>query len=128
MDKLIKIPQRQDCGLKISEGNSGETSINLSSDIANALWNDIEQGEEKPLQLQLLKEDFIKALCFIIKNLPLYKSSSKSYEVLEYTDDLFFSYLKTIEDFFSASSEQNNIAYYHPILFHRNDGRDYFVL
>ena len=34
---ITKYIKRQDCGLKLSSGNSGETSINLSNEILDYL-------------------------------------------------------------------------------------------
>jgi hypothetical protein len=80
MNTFVKYPQRQDCDLKLSAGNSGETSINLATDIAIFL-NDgkvLSRGDELPVSFVVYKEDFIKALCHIIEKLPLYRSSSNS--------------------------------------------------
>ena len=69
MNTFVKYPQRQDCDLKLSAGNSGETSINLATDIAIFL-NDgkvLSRGDELPVSFVVYKEDFIKALCHSIE-------------------------------------------------------------
>ena len=64
MNTFVKYPQRQDCDLKLSAGNSGETSINLSTDIAIFLNDDkvLSKGDEVPISFIIYREDFIKAL------------------------------------------------------------------
>ncbi len=45
--EVIKYIKKQDSGFKLSPGNSGETSINLSNEIFNMLVDDtVEKGEE----------------------------------------------------------------------------------
>ena len=57
--KLIK---RQDAGLKITAGNSGETSINLSNEIADFLCGEsLGHGVSLDVSFILYKEDFMKA-------------------------------------------------------------------
>lgn len=102
MNTFVKYPQRQDCDLKLSAGNSGETSINLSTDIAIFL-NDgkvLSKGDEVPISFIIYREDFIKALCHIIEKLPLYRTSSNSSTKIEYNNNLFISYMESINSFF----------------------------
>lgn len=105
MNTLIKYPQRQDCHFKLSAGNSGETSINLSTEIALFL-NDgktLSQGEEIPVSFILYKEDFIKAICHIVDKLPLYKTSSTSSTKVEYSNSFFLEYINSVNVFFGNS-------------------------
>lgn len=105
MNTLIKYPQRQDCHFKLSAGNSGETSINLSTEIALFL-NDgktLSQGEEIPVSFILYKEDFIKAICHIVDKLPLFKTSSTSSTKVEYSNSLFLEYINSVNAFFGNS-------------------------
>lgn len=102
MNTFVKYPQRQDCDLKLSAGNSGETSINLSTDIAIFL-NDgkvLSKGDEVPISFTIYREDFIKALCHIIEKLPLYRTSSNSSTKIEYNNNLFINYMESINSFF----------------------------
>ena len=105
MNTLIKYPQRQDCHFKLSAGNSGETSINLSTEIALFL-NDgktLSQGEEIPVSFILYKEDFIKAICHIVDKLPLFKTSSTSSTKVEYSNSFFLEYINSVNAFFGNS-------------------------
>ena len=102
MNTFVKYPQRQDCDLKLSAGNSGETSINLSTDIAIFL-NDgrvLSKGDEKNVIFKIYKEDFIKAACHIVDKLPLYRSSSTNSTKIDFTNEFFLNLIKSIESFF----------------------------
>lgn len=104
MNTFVKYPQRQDCDLKLSAGNSGETSINLSTDIAIFL-NDgkvLNKGDEVPISFIIYREDFIKALCHIIEKLPLYRTGSNSSTKIEYNNNLFINYMESISSFFQG--------------------------
>ena len=105
MNCLIKYPQRQDCGLKLSAGNSGETSINLATEIAQFLneGKTFQGGEEIPISFKLYKEDFIKATCHIIDKLPLYKTSSTNSSEIIYSYAFFKEYIDSINKFFGDS-------------------------
>lgn len=113
MNTFVKYPQRQDCDLKLSAGNSGETSINLSTDIAFFL-NDgkvLGKGDEVPISFIIYREDFIKALCHIIEKLPLYRTSSNSSTKIEYNNNLFINYMESINSFFhNNESEVYNVT------------------
>ena len=75
----IKYVHRQDSGFKLSAGNSGETSLNLSNEIFDLITKgSMKLGEERNVTFKLYKEDCIKAVCFIILKLPLYQSSSNA--------------------------------------------------
>lgn len=113
MSTLIKYPQRQDCHFKLSAGNSGETSINLSTEIALFL-NDgktLSQGEEIPVSFILYKEDFIKAVCHIVDNLPLFKTSSTSSTKIEFSNNFFLENIAAISNFFgNGESASYNVT------------------
>ena len=112
MNTFVKYPQRQDCDLKLSAGNSGETSINLSTDIAIFLNDDkvLSKGDEVPISFIIYREDFIKALCHIIEKLPLYRTSSNSSTKIEYNNNLFINYMESINSFFhNNESEVYNV-------------------
>lgn len=102
MNTFVKYPQRQDCHFKLSSGNSGETSINLSTEIAIFLngGRGMTQGEESSVSFIIYKEDFIKAVCHIFEKLPLYKTSSTSSTKVEFSNSLFLNYTESINSFF----------------------------
>ena len=120
--KKIKFIKRQDSGFKLSYGNSGETSLNLSNDIFDFIsQGKLSIGEESDIIFRIYKEDCIKAMSFIIMKLPLYKSSSNySNKVDNYIETFGDLYSKT-ETFFKS----NEFADYKVSLFYRPDGRIY---
>ena len=120
--KKIKFIKRQDSGFKLSYGNSGETSLNLSNEIFDFISHgEILSGEEKDIVFKVYKEDFIKAMSFIIMKLPLYKSSSNSSNKITSYLDVFDELYAKIENFFGG----NQNAKYKVSLFYRTDGRIY---
>ncbi len=122
MEPIRKIITRQDCYFKLNEGNSGETSINLSNEIFELVRpREMKRGENETVEFLLYRDDFVKALCYIIDKLPLYKSTSKSSELVEFSHELFRQRLKEITDLFGADDSQTYIVN----LLYREDGRIY---
>ena len=120
--KKIKFIKRQDSGFKLSYGNSGETSLNLSNEIFDFIsQGSLNPGEEKTLTFRVYKEDCIKAMSFVIMKLPLYKTSSNySNKVISHLDTFTELYSK-IEAYFGSNKETE----YKVSLFYRPDGRIY---
>ncbi len=119
---ITKYIKRQDSGFKLSPGNSGESSINLSNEIFDLICPEgVEPGQEKDISFNIFKEDFIKAICFIISRLPLYRSSSNSSTKIEFDYSLFKELQGNVESLFGDNSEIE----YNCILLHRSDGRKY---
>lgn len=120
--KKIKYIKRQDSGYKLSSGNSGETSLNLSNEIFVFISHgSLKPGEEKDITFRLYKEDFIKAMSFVIMKLPLYKTSSNYSNKVDNYLDTFGELYSRIETFFGS----NKYSEYKVNLFYRNDGRIY---
>lgn len=120
--KKIKFIKRQDSGFKLSYGNSGETSLNLSNEIFSFISREgLSLGDEKEIAFRIYKEDCIKAMSFVIMKLPLYKSSSNSSNKVENHLETFSELHSKIESFFG----NKNNAEYRVSLFYRTDGRIY---
>lgn len=120
--KKIKYIKRQDSGFKLSSGNSGETSLNLSNEIFDFISKgNLRQGEEKDITFRIYKEDCIKAMSFIIMKLPLYKSSSKYSDKVDDSLETFGELYSSISTFFG----NNKKVEYRVNLFYRTDGRIY---
>ena len=120
--KKIKFIKRQDSGFKLSYGNSGETSLNLSNEIFDFIsQGTLSLGEERDITFRIYKEDCIKAMSFIIMKLPLYKSSSSNSNKVDNYLEIFGELCTKIESFFGT----NNDAEYKVCLFYRTDGRIY---
>ena len=120
--KKIKFIKRQDSGFKLSYGNSGETSLNLSNEIFDFISQGmLSPGEEKEITFRIYKEDCIKAMSFVIMKLPLYKSSSNYSNKVDNYLEIFGELYSKIESFFGINKD----AEYKVSLFYRPDGRIY---
>ena len=117
-----KYIKRQDSGWKQQPCNSGETSINLSNEIAEYLsFGLADYGEELFLPLVIYKDDFLLALDFIKSQCPLYRTTSQEYKLYE-SDSSFLERMKiSLEKFFNGNSSTD----YCVTLYHRKDGRNY---
>ena len=119
---ITKYIKRQDCGFKLSPGNSGESSINLSNELFDLICPEsLNPGEEKKVTFKIFKDDYIKAICFIISKLPLYRSSSNSSTKIDYDYAVFKELQDNVESLFGNNKE----ADYTCTLLHRYDGRKY---
>ena len=118
----IKYVHRQDCGFKLSAGNSGETSLNLSTEIFDLIAKgSMQLGEEKDVTFKIYKEDCIKAICFIILKLPLYQSSSNSSTKIEDGISIFQKLIDKVNSIFG----DKECVDYTVNLYYRTDGRIY---
>ena len=119
--EVIKYPKRQDCHYKLTKGSSNESSINLSADLFEFLIPDgIKRGESKIITFKLYRDDFIKALCYIVNHLPLFETRSSGSNQVDYSYDRFASELYSITNFFTGP-----VANYTATLLYREDGRIY---
>ena len=119
--EVIKYPKRQDCHYKLTKGNSNESSINLSSDIFEFLLPEgIKKGESHSITFKVYRDDYIKALCYIVNHLPLYETRSTGANQIDFSYDFFASELYSITNFFSGP-----VANYTATLLFREDGRIY---
>ena len=119
---IVKYIKRQDSGWKQAAGCSGETSINLSNEIFDFLsLGLVDGGEECGMTLRIFKEDYINALMFIKSQLPLYRSTSKSSEIIYHNDPILLKLENAIERFFGNEEYVD----YTVILYYRKDGRIY---
>ncbi len=118
---ITKYIHSQDSYYKTKNKKSGETSINLSNELREFIDPEIKKTEEKEVTFILYKEDFIKALCYIVGKLPLYKSTSKNSEQINYSDDFLLPKIDVIEIFFGKGETAN----YTVNLFWKADGRVY---
>lgn len=118
--EIIKYPKRQDCQYKLTSGSSNETSINLSSDILKLIYSEgIKRGESKMVTFKLFRDDYIKALCYIVGKLPLY-GRERGNSVVCYSYDFFQKELKKITDFFTESYADYTVS-----ILYKEDGRVY---
>lgn len=122
METKIKVIHSQDAGLKTSPKNSGETSLNLSTEIMEYIVDTIpEKGKETLISFLLYKEDFLKGFAYIITNLPLYKSSSKYSTKVDFSESYFNELYSSIQEFFGEQKVKN----YDVHILRRSDSRIY---
>lgn len=113
---IAKVIRKQDAGLKLKPAKSGETSLNISNELAEFLG-----GKNGEITFRLYRNDLILALANIIRNLPLYKTNSKSYEEVSLSPEFCDALYKEINDFFKDDLS----ALYKVKLLIRSDGRNY---
>lgn len=118
--EVVKCVKRQDCYYKLTPGTSNETSINLSSDVLYLVLPHAERNTTYPITFTIFKEDFIKALCYIITKLPLFTTRSGSSEKIEFSFNLFYNELAIINSFFIEEKMDYSVE-----LYYREDGRIY---
>ncbi len=120
--QIKKIVYSQDAGLKRVPKKSGETSINLSQEIVEFIYpNRPHDTTETPVSFLLYKEDFLKGIAFVMNNLPLYRSSSKDYRKVEFSEEEFKDLLNQVDGFFG----EDKTRLYTVNLLLRSDGRIY---
>lgn len=123
MATVSKLLKRQDCEWKIGPGPSGETSINLPQDFLQLLAGDLEKGSQQKITLMIYRRDFEEAVERVVDHLPLYKTTSKSSEIIDTGSaaELAQSLKTEIDSFFGKDEEKE----YHCVILHRNDSRIY---
>ena len=105
----------------MTKGSSNESSINLSSDIFEFLLPEgIKKGESQSITFKIYRDDYIKALCYIVNHLPLFETRSTGANQIDFSYDFFASELYSITNFFAGP-----VANYPATLFFREDGRIY---
>ncbi len=121
--QIKKIVYSQDADLKRVPKKSGETSINLSREIAEFIYPNLTDDILKtPVSFLLHKDDFLKGIAFVMSNLPLYRSSSKDYEKVEFSEEEFKDLLSQVDGFFGGDKTR---IYTVNLLLRRDDGRIY---
>ena len=119
---IVKYIKRQDSGWKQAAGCSGETSVNLSNEIFGFLsLGMVDGGEECGITLRIYKEDYENALVFINSQLPLYRSTSRTSNIVRHGDPIFVRLKNAVEKFFGSEEYMD----YTVTLYCRKDGRIY---
>lgn len=113
---IAKVIKKQDAYFKLKPAKSGETSLNISNDIAGYLG-----GKEGYVKFRIFRTDFILAFANIIRLLPLYKTTSKSYDEISLDANFCDSLYKEINDYFQGADTASYTAFMHL----REDGRNY---
>ena len=109
--EIHKILKSQDCTWKQNSVSSGETGIHLPYKMTEIvpglnLEGDLTENINVKFRFTIFKNDFIKALSFIVSNLPLYKSSSQGAKLEDFTEELYKKYFELIQNFFGDHTEK----------------------
>lgn len=119
---IVKYIKRQDSAWKQFAGCSGETSINLSNEVFDFLsLGMVDAGEECGVTFRIFKDDYVDAVTFIKSQLPLYRSSSKSSDIVCLHDPTIANLENAIEVFFGREKYID----YTVVLYCRKDRRIY---
>lgn len=113
---IVKVIRKQDAYFKLKPAKSGETSLNISNDNATYLG-----GESGNVTFRIYRKDFMLAFANIIRLLPLYVSTSKSYEQVTLEADFCDKLYNEFNAFFGG----NETALYTVNMLIRDDGRNY---
>ena len=118
---IIKNIHSQDSLFKLTPKKSGESGINLSTELREMIAPDVARGENKSVTFKIYREDYIKAACNIMCLLPLYTTTSKDAKRIDYNEELLSDRLNSINSLFKG----NETADYTVNFYHREDGRIY---
>lgn len=113
---IAKVIKKQDAYFKLKPAKLGETSLNISNDIAGYLG-----GKEGYVKFRIFRTDFILAFANIIRLLPLYKTTSKSYDEISLDANFCDSLYKEIDKYFQGADTASYTVFMHL----REDGRNY---
>ena len=113
---IAKVIKKQDAYFKLKPAKSGESSLNISNDIAGYLG-----GKEGYVKFRIFRTDFILAFANIIRLLPLYKTTSKSYDEISLDANFCDSLYKEIDKYFQGADTASYTVFMHL----REDGRNY---
>lgn len=113
---IAKVIKKQDAYFKLKPAKSGETSLNISNDIAGYLG-----GKEGYVKFRIFRTDFILAFANIIRLLPLYNTTSKSYDEISLDANFCDSLYKEIDKYFQGADTASYTVFMHL----REDGRNY---
>ena len=118
---IIKNIHSQDSLFKLTPKKSGESGINLSTELREMIAPDVARGGNKSVTFKIYREDYIKAACNIMCLLPLYTTTSKDAKRIDYNEKLLSDRLNSINSLFKG----NETADYTVNFYHREDGRIY---
>ena len=104
MNIATKIAAKDSCNYALNKGNSNETNIKISADIAKLFGHIPTDGESYDVSFMLSKNDFLVNLCKIMSALPLYSSKG---EMVHFSDTLFNEKLQEINLFFGDEKNKS---------------------
>ena len=107
MKTASKIVAKDSCNYALNKGNSNETNIKVTQQIASLFGYVPKDGESYEVKFAIEKNDFLISLCKIMTALPLYSPKGI---MIRFSETLFNSKLQDIEDFFGEEKIKNITA------------------
>ena len=107
MKTASKIAAKDSCNYALNKGNSNETNIKITPEIASLFGIEPKDGESYDVTFAIEKNDFLISHCQIMAALPLFTSKGI---MVHFSEALFNSKLQNIEDFFEDQKTKNITA------------------
>lgn len=103
MKTASKIAAKDSCNYALNKGNSNETNIKVTQEIAALFGNVPKPNESYDVSFYIEKGDFIRSLCQIMGTLPLYDNKGRW---VPFSEQLFNEKTKAIYDFFGEENSK----------------------
>ena len=103
MRQASKIAAKDSCNFALNRGNSNETNIKVSPEIAELFGRVPNSGESFDVSFSIEKGDFLRSFCQIMGALPLYNNKG---QLIHFSEQLFQNKSKAIIDFFGDDSKK----------------------
>lgn len=97
MKTASKIAAKDSCNFALNKGNSNETNIKVTPEIAALFGKVPNSGESFDVSFYIEKGDFLRCLCQIMGALPLYNNKG---QLVTFSEQLFQNKTKAIDNFF----------------------------
>lgn len=101
MRTASKIAAKDSCNFALNKGNSNETNIKVTPEIASLFGNVPNPGESFDVVFYIEKGDFLRSLCQIMGALPLYNNKG---QLITFSEQLFQEKTNAIYNFFGSES------------------------
>ena len=103
MRQASKIVAKDSCNFALNRGNSNETNIKITPEIAELFGVVPNFGESFDVSFTIEKGDFLRSFCQIMGALPLYNNKG---QLIHFSEQLFQNKSKAIFDFFGDDSKK----------------------
>ena len=101
MRRAYKVAAKDSCNFALNKGNSNETNIKITPEIAALFGIVPNPGDSFDVSFYISKEDYIMSLCRIMDALPLFNSKGK---LIRFSDTLFYEMMNAIDNFFGSDN------------------------
>ncbi len=97
-----KIASKQDCNYAINQGNSNETSVKLTGEMAALFGLPEPDDQSYQVVLRIFRDELYKMLAYIVSNLPLF---NKKGEMIYFSNKFYETKLAEVKSFFGEHEE-----------------------